>query len=419
MDLSDNLYNTDIDISKFKIIDENSLNNIDIEYFTKYRDIPDEFNWCVSLKDDDLEIKKKKKLISPVKNQHLCGCCWAISCATAISDCFVVKGLVDWIPNVSFTYALSKYPQQKCVGGSSRVLLEEIKRGEGIASDYCVDDNWCKMNEKCVSGDASKHFESGDKEYLSSLIPKEGCYDGTKKHYVYNIEDVYSLTTSDNLKIIETQTKIKQHIMIRGPVVAGFLIMKNFPDGKFTKYGNGIYLENLKMPKNSIYNIEEDHNILGSHSVVVVGWGVAKNQQFNKLNIDIPYWYCRNSWGENWGENGYFKLGMYPFNKICQLSKKIKVFHENSIKEVGGVTGFNVVKPPTLKFLKTNNFSLEKLKNNKNKDKFLLDENLLVYSNNILKDIKDSEKLTEPQNTNIIYIISVLIISFIIIKKNT
>lgn len=411
MDLGDNLYNADIDISKFKIIDENSLNDIDVEYFTKYKDIPDEFNWSISFKGDDVDIISKKKLISPVKNQHLCGCCWAISVATAISDCFVVKGLVDWMPNVSFTYALSKYPQQKCIGGSSRVLLEDIKHGDGIASDYCVDDNWCKINEKCVSGDASKHFMSGDKEYLSSLIPKEGCYNGDKKHYVYNIGDVYSLTTSNNLKIIETQTKIKQHIMIRGPVVAGFLIMKNFPDGKFTKQGNGIYLENIKPPpKNSIYNIEEDINILGSHSVVVVGWGVSRNQKYNNLTIDIPYWYCRNSWGDNWGENGYFKLGMYPFNKICQLSKKIRVIHENSIKEVGGVTGFNVINPPILKFLKTNNYNL---KNFKNLEKFSLDENFLVYSK-IIKDINDSEHLSETQNINIIYILGIIIISFLL-----
>lgn len=38
---------------------------------------------------------------------------------------------------------------------------------------------------------------------------------------------------------------------------------------------------------------------LGGHAVRVVGWGVEKN---------VKYWHVANSWGRNWGENGYFKI---------------------------------------------------------------------------------------------------------------
>lgn len=386
-------YDTDIDISNFKVIDEKTLNDINEEFYSKYREIPEEFNWSYILKGDNQEIIQKKKLISKVKNQHLCGCCWAIACATSISDCFVVKNLVNWSPNVSYTYALSKYPQQKCLGGSSRILLEDIKNGEGIASDNCVDDSWCVNNENCVNGDASKHFSYKNKEFLSSLIPNEGCYDGTKNHFLYKISDVYSLTVSNNLKISEAQKKIKQHIMVRGPVVAGFLIMDNFPDGEFTKKGNGIYFE--KEYNDKIYNIDINSNILGSHSVVIMGWGISKNQKYNNLIVDIPYWFCRNSWGDTWGDRGFFKIAMFPFNKVCQFSKRIRVLHENSIKEVGGVTGFNVIEPPNLKKIKSNNVILKHIRNNLN---FLTDENLVV-NNNFLNSFKNNYKIND-KNTN-------------------
>jgi len=40
-----------------------------------------------------------------------------------------------------------------------------------------------------------------------------------------------------------------------------------------------------------------------NHAVVCVGWGEEE------IDGDlIKFWILKNSWGENWGENGYFKI---------------------------------------------------------------------------------------------------------------
>ena len=44
------------------------------------------------------------------------------------------------------------------------------------------------------------------------------------------------------------------------------------------------------------------------HVISVVGWGEANVTMANQTNELVPYWIIRNSWGEYWGDNGYFRL---------------------------------------------------------------------------------------------------------------
>jgi len=68
------------------------------------------------------------------------------------------------------------------------------------------------------------------------------------------------------------------------PFVAGIRIFSSFESTKTAKTGI------VSMPKRR-------DNILGGHAVLVCGYNNATKQ-----------WIIRNSWGPNWGDNGYFYL---------------------------------------------------------------------------------------------------------------
>lgn len=44
-----------------------------------------------------------------------------------------------------------------------------------------------------------------------------------------------------------------------------------------------------------------------NHGVLLVGYGSVTNEQVHYGQCK-DYWIVRNSWGPNWGENGFFKL---------------------------------------------------------------------------------------------------------------
>ena len=76
---------------------------------------------------------------------------------------------------------------------------------------------------------------------------------------------------------------IQAEIFARGPVAAG-LWGKSLSD-----YEKGIF-DDVDSPRNS------------THAVSIVGWGTDETGR--------KYWIVRNSWGEYWGEMGFFRILM-------------------------------------------------------------------------------------------------------------
>ena len=84
---------------------------------------------------------------------------------------------------------------------------------------------------------------------------------------------------------------IKREIMKNGPVVSS---MEVYTD--FLSYKSGVYSKGEDIPKFS-----------GYHTIKIVGWGVEDGSE-EEPNKGAKYWIIENSWGDDWGQNGYAKI---------------------------------------------------------------------------------------------------------------
>jgi len=88
---------------------------------------------------------------------------------------------------------------------------------------------------------------------------------------------------------------IKDALITYGPLLTTFEVFDDF-----SSYNGGIY-EHVWGKK------------VGGHSVAIVGY-----------NDDPGYWICKNSWGEGWGEEGFFNIKY----RECNIDKKVYYFDQ-------------------------------------------------------------------------------------------
>jgi len=103
--------------------------------------------------------------------------------------------------------------------------------------------------------------------------PSDKCYEVAKNHKSVKYE-----------KIVHEFEHLQDCIASGFPFVFGFSVYESFESPEVAKTGI------MPMPKN-------DEKLLGGHAVMAVGYDDNKG-----------YFIVRNSWGAEWGDNGYFYM---------------------------------------------------------------------------------------------------------------
>ncbi len=246
---------------------------------------PKELNWVT---------KDNGRYATPVIEQGSCGSCYAIAATDAanmmrrILDAKIngVRSVPDKtslrfreVPSnpvkpFAVQTALSCSPlNQGCEGGYPYLVgkyateVGFVEEGQEGCQSYSASDEECSWD--CMN-DKSKVYKAKDYKYI-------GDYYGSCSH-------------AGMLKALQ-----------KGPIVVAL----NAPPDLFY-YGDGIYSAALKKDA-------DDYDVNGvsrwektNHAVTAVGYGEGPEKDDN--GEPIKYWLIKNSWGKQWGDNGYFRM---------------------------------------------------------------------------------------------------------------
>lgn len=203
---------------------------------------------------------REKSVVSPIKNQETCGACWAFSAIATSESAYAIS-----------SGSLIQFSEQNLI---------DCITGAGCGGGWA--DSGCDY----VINNQNGQFNS-ESDYPYTAADGTCKFDSSKS--VGKIVDVTKVAYGDEEDLKE---KIANYGVASIGISAG-----NTP---FNLYTGGILDDN----ECNIYLID--------HAVACVGYGSEDG---------IDFWIVRNSWGTDWGEEGYVRMIRNKNNK-CGIASQ-------------------------------------------------------------------------------------------------
>jgi len=212
--------------------------------------LPEEFDW------------RHYNAVTPVKNQGMCGSCWAFS----------VTG------NIEGLYSLK---HKNLMSFSEQELVDCDTLDEGCNGG--LPENAYKILEKIGGLETEGEYP----------------YDGRNEKCSFDVSKAKA-KVKGFVELPKNETEMAMWLTKNGPISIGI----NANAMQFYWGGVSKPWKFLCSPKSL------------DHGVLIVGYGVHTTSIRHKV---MPYWLIKNSWGPHWGEQGYYRV--YRGANTCGVSE--------------------------------------------------------------------------------------------------
>jgi cathepsin B len=296
------------------------------EKYNIYKKIIDETPFILPSSFNGVEIWGNK--LSKVFTQGNCGSCWAFASNSTLSDRFNIQSLgklsIQLSPTKMLLCSNVDLHDITTDSGNNKIQSKEVETVDNFACFGNTLIEACNYlyvygsnTTDCISynnfGNTNKfqsliNFNDYSKLPLCSTISGPNldmCDDRITLNSVneiigkparfYRSFSLYGIYGSTLYHKKGSEKQIRIEIYQWGPVCTAFEI---YPD--FYTFD----------PKTEIYEWNGKGDKISGHAVEIVGWGEENGKK---------YWQIKNSWGGNWGQNGYFK--MVRGNNNCKIEE--------------------------------------------------------------------------------------------------
>ncbi|XP_054160423.1 dipeptidyl peptidase 1-like [Oppia nitens] len=201
--------------------------------------------------------------VSQVRNQGGCGSCYVFASLAMLESRIRIatKNTEQLVLSPQDVVSCSEY-SQGCAGGFAYLIAGKYAQDFGVTLEqnypYVGQDSDCKPSKL------------GNRYYTANYSYVGDYYGGSN------------------------EARMLVSLVNNGPVAVGFQV-----ESDFRSYHKGIYKHTKVSVDNSLVRYNPFFEV--NHAVLLVGYGVDKE-------TNTKYWIVKNSWGDNWGENGYFRI---------------------------------------------------------------------------------------------------------------
>lgn len=228
------------------------------------------------LKSVPKEVNYAKFLTKSI-NQHIpqyCGSCWAQGAISALADRVkIARNATGPEVDLSVQYILNCGDAGSCYGGDHLSAYSFMHKSGGVPFDTCQPYLAC-------SSDSDEGFCGDLDTTCSAANTCKTCSTFKSMGGVCNEIDYYPNVTVAEFGAVRGEEKMMAEVSARGPIACG---VNAEP---LLKYTGGVF-SGAGAP-------------MVNHVVSVVGYGTDDK--------GVDYWTVRNSWGEYWGEMGFFRI---------------------------------------------------------------------------------------------------------------